>query len=130
MANTKKGKKDKKDKDLLARLADAGEDAIIQLTKTAAGKAVVDAANQTRARIDDLSKRMRGVEELEGRVAALEKQLAALTKKTDAAKPAARKPRKPAATKPAAAKPAESEQPAPAEPAAGEPPAQPSASES
>ena len=129
MANAKKGKKDKKDKDLLARLADAGEDAIVQLTKTAAGKAVVDAANQTRARIDDLSKRMRGVEELEGRVAALEKQLAALTKKTDAAKPAARKPRKPAAAKPAAAKPAGTE-PAPAEPATGEPPAPPPASES
>jgi len=122
MANTKKDKKGKKDKDLLARLADAGEDAIVQLTKTAAGKAVVDAANQTRARIDDLSRRMRGVEELEARVTALEKQLAALTRKGDAAKPAARKPRKPAASKPAA-KPASSEQPAPAEPAPVEPPA-------
>ena len=64
----------KKDKDLLARLADAGEDAIVQLTKTAAGKALVEAANQTRNRVDELTKRVRGVEALEKRVAALEKQ--------------------------------------------------------
>jgi polyhydroxyalkanoate synthesis regulator phasin len=91
----------KKDKDLLARLADAGEDAIVQLTKTAAGKALAEAANQTRTRIDELSKRVRGVEALEARVAALEKQVAGLKKKPAARKPAARKPaaRKPAAPK-------------------------------
>ena len=85
----------KTDKDLLARLADAGEDAIVQLTKTAAGKAVVDAANQTRTRLDELTKRVRGVEALEARVAALEKQVAALKKKPAARKPAARKPAAP-----------------------------------
>ena len=91
----------KKDKDLLARLADAGEDAIVQLTKTAAGRALVEAAAQTRARVDDLGKRVRGVEALEKRVAALEKQLAAQKKKPAARKAAARKPaaRKPAAPK-------------------------------
>ncbi len=91
----------KKDKDLLARLADAGEDAIVQLTKTAAGKALAEAANQTRTRLDELSKRVRGVETLEARVAALEKQVAALKKKPAARKPAARKTaaRKPAAPK-------------------------------
>jgi polyhydroxyalkanoate synthesis regulator phasin len=85
----------KKEKDLLARLADAGEDAIVQLTKTSAGKALVDAANQTRTRIDELTKRVRGVEALEDRVAALEKQVAALKKKPAARKPAARKPAAP-----------------------------------
>ncbi len=91
----------KKDKDILARLADAGEDAIVQLTKTAAGKALVEAAAQTRSRVDELGKRVRGVEALEKRVAALEKQLAAQKKKPAARKPAARKPaaRKPAAPK-------------------------------
>ncbi len=91
----------KKDKDLLARLADAGEDAIVQLTKTAAGKALVDAANQTRNRVDELAKRVRGYEALEKRVAVLEKQLAAQKKKPAARKSAARKP---AASKPAAPK--------------------------
>ena len=85
----------KKDKDLLARLADAGEDAITQLSKTSAGKAVVDAANQTRTRVDELAKRVRGYEALEKRVAALEKQLAAQKKKPAARKPAARKPAAP-----------------------------------
>jgi len=91
----------KKDKDLLARLADAGEDAIVQLSKTSAGKAIVEAANTTRLRLDELTKRVRGVEALEKRVAALEKQLAAQKKKPAARKPAARKPaaRKPAAPK-------------------------------
>lgn len=85
----------KKDKDLLARLADAGEDAIQQLTKSSAGKALIEAANTTRSRVDELSKRVRGVEALEARVSALEKQLAAQKKK-----PAARKPaRKPTAPK-------------------------------
>ncbi len=88
----------KKEKDLLARLADAGEDAIVQLTKTSAGKALVEAANTTRTRLDELTKRVRGVEALEARVSALEKQLAAQKKK-----PAARA-RKPAARKPAAPK--------------------------
>ena len=85
----------KKDKDLLARLADAGEDAIVQLSKTSAGKAVVDAANQTRTRVDELAKRVRGYEALEARVAELEKQLAAQKKKPAARKPAARKPAAP-----------------------------------
>jgi polyhydroxyalkanoate synthesis regulator phasin len=85
----------KKDKDLLARLADAGEDAIVQFTKTAAGKALAEAANQTRNRVDELSRRVRGVETLEARVTSLEKQVASLKK-------ASRKPaRKPATPKPA-----------------------------
>jgi hypothetical protein len=87
----------KKDKDLLARLADAGEDAIVQFTKTAAGKALAEAASQTRTHVDELSKRVRGVETLEKRVAALEKQVAALKKKPAARKPAARKPAAPKA---------------------------------
>jgi hypothetical protein len=82
----------KEQKDLLARLADAGEDAIQQLSKTSAGKALIDAANTTRTRVDDLSKRVRGVETLEARVSALEKQVAALKKKPAARKSAARKP--------------------------------------
>ena len=82
----------KEQKDLLARLTDAGEDAIQQLSKSSAGKAIVEAANTTRMRIDELTKRVRGVESLEARVSALEKQLAARKKKSGARKPAAKKP--------------------------------------
>ena len=84
-----------KDKDLLGRLAGAGEDALLQIGKTAAGKALLEAANQTRARVDELTKRVRGIEGLEKRVSALEKQVAALKKKPAARKPAARKPAAP-----------------------------------
>ena len=53
---------------------------------------------QTRDRLDEVQKKLRGLDELEKRVAKLEKQLAATTK------PARSRQRKPAARKPAAPK--------------------------
>jgi len=79
-------------KDLLSRLADAGEEAIQRLAKAPGGENVVKALNTSRERIDELQKKMRGIERLEKRVAALEKKVDALTKQS---KPAAAK--KPAA---------------------------------
>ena len=67
-------------KDLIARLADAGEDAIQRLADLPGASRFTDALNQTKARVDDLSRRMRGVEELERRVAALEERVEALSK--------------------------------------------------
>ena len=63
----------------------------------------MDMANETKTRLDDVQKKLRGLDELEKRVAKLEKQLAAT--KSPARKPAARKPaaRKPAAKKTPAA---------------------------
>jgi hypothetical protein len=88
-----------KQKDLVSRLADAGEDAIHRLAKAPGGDNVLKALNTTRDRLDELQKKVRGIDALEKRVAALEKRLDALTKKPRAAasarKPAARK--KPAA---------------------------------
>jgi len=89
-------------KDLLSRLADAGEEAIQRLAKAPGGENVVKAVNASRDRIDELQKRVRGIEGLEKRVAALEKKVDALSKPsrtkpaatpTAAKKPAARKPR-------------------------------------
>ncbi len=74
--------------DLLSRLADAGEDAISRLTDAPGMDRVTAFANSTRDRIDELTKRVRGIEALETRVAKLEKQVAALsgTKSTPARK--------------------------------------------
>ena len=81
-------------KDLLSRLADAGEEAIQRLAKAPGGENVVKALNTTRERMDELQKKVRGIERLEKRVAALEKKVDALTKPS---KPAAAK--KPAAAR-------------------------------
>jgi uncharacterized small protein (DUF1192 family) len=81
-------------KDLLSRLADAGEDAIQRLAKAPGGENVVKALNTSRERIDELQKKVRGLDELEKRIAVLEKRVDSLSK------PARRAARKPAATKP------------------------------
>jgi len=86
-------------KDLLSRLADAGEDAIQKLADMPGAQRAVEAAGGLRDRLDELQKRVRGIEELERRVAKLEQELAAL-KRTAPAKPKPKPktaPRKPAA---------------------------------
>ncbi|MBI4172744.1 MAG: hypothetical protein HY511_08275 [Actinobacteria bacterium] len=86
-------------KDLLSRLADAGEEAIQKLADMPGAQRAVEAAGGLRDRLDELQKRVRGIEELEHRVAKLEKELAAL-KRTAPAKPKPKPktaPRKPAA---------------------------------
>ena len=77
-------------KDLLSRLADAGEDAINRLSEIPGAARFADAANSMRARVDELQKRVRGLDDLERRVEVLEAQVAALTKtaKPKAARPA------------------------------------------
>lgn len=89
-------------KDLLARLADAGEEALHKVAEMPGATRLVEVTNTLRTRTDEIQKRLRGLEALEQRVVKLEKRLAALEK--PAAKPAAKKPaaRKPAAKKPAA----------------------------
>jgi hypothetical protein len=69
------------DKDLMTRLADAGEDAIQRLGELPGGKAMVDAAATFRARVDDLANRIRAIDPLEKRVTAIEKRLATLERK-------------------------------------------------
>jgi len=61
--------------DLLSRLADAGEDAISRLTDAPGMDRVTAFANSTRDRIDELTKRVRGIEALEERVQRLEKRV-------------------------------------------------------
>jgi hypothetical protein len=87
--------KPKSDKDFVTRLADAGEEALQRLSELPGGQKALTAFNDLRTRVDDLSKKVRGIDELEARVAKLERELAAVKK---AKAPARRQaPRKPAA---------------------------------
>jgi uncharacterized protein YceH (UPF0502 family) len=96
MTETTKDKKPTAEKDFVTRLADAGEEALQRLAELPGGQKALTAANDLRARVDDLAKKVRGIDALEARVAKLEKELAAL-KRAEA--PARRQaPRKPASS--------------------------------
>lgn len=95
MAQTKKTASRKPEKDLMTRLADKGEEALHRLADLPGGQKATAAFNDLRARVDDLAKKVRGIDALEARVAKLEKDVAALKKAKTPARRAA--PRKPAA---------------------------------
>ena len=78
--------KAKKDKDVMTRLANRGEDVIHKLAELPGGAKALKAFNELRDGVDELGKKVRGIEALEERIAALERQVAAL-------KPPARAPR-------------------------------------
>jgi hypothetical protein len=83
------------DKDLVTRLADAGEDALQRLTDLPGGQRALGAFNDLRARVDELGKKVRGIDALEARITKLERELATLKKKAPARRRAT--PRKPPA---------------------------------
>lgn len=62
-------------KDLLTRLADAGEDAISKLGESPGMDRMLGFANSTRDRLDELTRRVRGIDELEQRLERIEKRL-------------------------------------------------------
>jgi hypothetical protein len=76
------------DKDTLARLASKGEATLQKLVELPGGTKAVQAFNDLRIRVDDLGRKVRGIDALERRVHALEKEVAAL-KRAQKAKPAA-----------------------------------------
>ena len=81
------------DKDFVSRLADAGEEALQRLTELPGGQRAVNAMNDLRNRVDELGRKVRGIENLEERVAKLEREVAALKKaRTPARRTTARKP--------------------------------------
>jgi hypothetical protein len=79
-----------KQKNLVERLADVGEDALQRLGSAPGGDKVVNAVNSMRERLDELQKRVRGLEELEKRLKAVEWRLGKLEGKGKP-KPRARK---------------------------------------
>jgi len=66
--------------DLLGRLADLSEEAIQRLAEAPGADRVFHALNGLRERVDELQKRVRGLEALEQRLAALEKKVDRLAK--------------------------------------------------
>jgi uncharacterized protein involved in exopolysaccharide biosynthesis len=83
-------------KDLLTMLADRGEEAIQRLSDAPGADRLLGAAQALRDRMDEMQKRIRGIDALEKRVAELEKKVEALSapstpKKTTASKPRTRK---------------------------------------
>ena len=85
-------------RDLLTMLADRGEEAIQKLSDTPGADRLLGVAQSMRERLDEIQKRVRGIDALETRVAELERRLDELSapsaaKKTPARKPAAKKPR-------------------------------------
>ena len=83
-----------KQNDILARVTGLGAEALHKLAEAPGGARLVDMMNESKARLDDMQKKLRGLDALEKRVAKLEKQFAATAKKP-ARKPAT--PKKPPA---------------------------------
>ncbi len=70
-------------KDLLARLADAGEDAIARLAEAPGTDRIVGAVTSLRERVDELQRRVRGIDALESRVTELERRVDELSRDGD-----------------------------------------------
>ena len=68
-------------KDILTRFQDLTAEALHRLQDVPGGSKLVEAVNDTKTRLDEMQKKLRGLDELEKRVAKLEKQLAAESKK-------------------------------------------------
>ena len=83
MAETKRT-----NEDVIGRLAEKGEQAVHKLADLPGGSRAVQMFNDLRTRVDELSKRVRGLDQLEQRVAKLEKELSAMKR---AQKPASQK---------------------------------------
>ncbi|HEY2074511.1 MAG TPA: hypothetical protein VGG88_13115 [Gaiellaceae bacterium] len=71
---------DEKRSDLLGRLADLSEEAMHRLQEAPGGDRVVGTMNAMRDRVDELQRRVRGIDELERRLTALERKVDKLAK--------------------------------------------------
>ena len=89
MPQTTKTSKD--DRDVIARLADRGEQTLARLADLPGGTKALKAVNDLRTRVDELGKKVRGIDVLEKRVAKLETELSAL-KRAQKPKPAPKSP--------------------------------------
>jgi len=85
MATTKKTEQD----DVIKRLAARGDETLQKLTELPGGKSAVKAFNDLRASVDELGKKVRGIDKLEARVEKLEREVAALRRAQKAAAPKA-----------------------------------------
>jgi uncharacterized protein YoxC len=72
----------KSQKDLLTRLSDVGEEALSRVAGSPATTRVLDTVGGMKERLDDVQKKVRGLDALEKRVAKLEKRVEELSKPT------------------------------------------------
>ena len=85
--------------DLLGRLADLSEDAIQRLTEVPGADRAVGALTALRDRTDELQRRVRGLEDLEKRLAALERKVDKLGKSGSSSASSTSRARKTTTTK-------------------------------
>ena len=83
-------------KNIVERLADVGEEAIQRIGSAPGADRVLGTLNTVRDRVDDLQKRMRGLEQLEKRLTAAERRLDKLEGKGTTTRKSAASTRKPA----------------------------------
>jgi uncharacterized small protein (DUF1192 family) len=67
-------------KDMFTRFADMGEEAVHKLLSTPGADRLLGAFGKLRDEVDTLTKRVRGMDELEKRIAKLEREVARLSK--------------------------------------------------
>ncbi|MGH3080798.1 MAG: hypothetical protein ACRDNH_06640 [Gaiellaceae bacterium] len=72
-------------KDLLTRLSDVGEEALSRVAGSPTTARLLDSVGGMRERLDDVQKKVRGLDALEKRVAKLEKRVEELSKPKRAA---------------------------------------------
>jgi DNA repair ATPase RecN len=72
----------KDQKDILSRLSDVGEEALSRVAGSQATSRVLESVGSMRERLDDVQRKMRGLDALEQRVAKLEKRVEELSKPT------------------------------------------------
>jgi hypothetical protein len=85
-------------RDLLGMLADRGEEAIQRLAETPGADRLLGVAQTLRERVDEMQKRMRGLDALEARIAELERRLEELSAEGSSAKSTSATTRKASAT--------------------------------
>ena len=78
----------KDDRDVITRLSSRGEQTIARLADLPGGTKARNAMNDLRARVDELGKKVRGIDVLDARIAKLEKDVAALRRVQKAKPPA------------------------------------------
>lgn len=81
--------------DIFSKLADRGEEVIGKLGDMPGAQRLLDSANTLKERADELQRRLRGLDALELRVAALERKVGQLSKSSGPKKPAPKRATKP-----------------------------------
>lgn len=82
---------EQKNKDLLSRLADRGEQVVGRITDLPGAKNVLERTTQLAKRLDDVQKQLRSLDPLQKRVASIERRLAKLEGGRTTRKPTTRR---------------------------------------